>query len=420
MNRHSLFIAAGIAAAFSLAQAQSLSYLGQQHVPTGTPYAGTTVGGLSSIDYDFAGQRYFAISDDRSQFNPARFYTLTLDLTKFQRSASPGMAGVAFTGVTTILNPSGTAFGNAQVDPEGLRLDARTGTLYWSNEGQRNSAGLQEPTVREMKLDGSHLRDFPVPASYGTATGLPGTAGVRNNLAFESLTIAPGGKTLWTATENALIQDGPPATILGGSPVRLLSFDIASGAAGKQFVVNTDAVAIAPSPATGFQTNGLTDLLALNDHQFIGVERSFSVGAATPGSGPNGLPTGNTIKLVLIDVSKATDVSGMEAIDASVIAASKTELVNLSSLKNDDGSFLATDNIEGLSWGPLHNGKRTLILVSDNNFSPTQFTQFVALELTGPIPEPQTTALMLGGLAGVAALTRRRRAAQAAEPAQAE
>jgi hypothetical protein len=110
----------------------------------------------------------------------------------------------------------------------------------------------------------------------------------------------------------------------------------------------------------------------------------------------------------------------MEAIDASVIAASKTELVNLSSLKNDDGSFLATDNIEGLSWGPLHNGKRTLILVSDNNFSPTQFTQFVALELTGPIPEPQTTALMLGGLAGVAALTRRRRAAQAAEPAQAE
>ncbi len=34
------------------------------------------------------------------------------------------------------------------------------------------------------------------------------TAGIRNNLAFESLTISPDQKTLFTATENALFQDG--------------------------------------------------------------------------------------------------------------------------------------------------------------------------------------------------------------------
>jgi hypothetical protein len=393
----------------SLAQAQTFSYLGQQHVPTGTVYAGTVVGGLSGLDYDAANARYLAISDDRSQTNPARFYSLTLDLTQFTRSASPGMAGVAFTGVTTILTPGGAPFGSAEVDPESLRLDAATGTLYWSNEGQRSAAGLQDPTVREMRLDGRHLRDFAVPAIYGTATGLPGTQGIRNNLAFESLAISTDGKTLWTATENALIQDGAAATTAGGSPSRLLSFDIATGAAGKQFVVQTDPVAIAPDPATGFQTNGLTDLLAVGAHRFIGIERSFAVGAVTPGAGPNGLPTGNTIKLVLIDTSKATDVSGLAAIDASVVAASKTELLNLSTLKNDDGSSLATDNIEGLTWGPLHDGKRTLVLVSDNNFSPTQFTQFVALEVTGPVPEPRTVALMIGGLAAVASVARRRR-----------
>jgi hypothetical protein len=115
--------------AASMAQAQSLGYLGQQHVATGFQYSGTTVGGLSSIDHEAAG-RFFAISDDRSNFNPARYYTLGLDLTKFQRSASPGMAGVNFTGVTTILTPAGVAFGTNQVDPEGMRLDAKSGTLY--------------------------------------------------------------------------------------------------------------------------------------------------------------------------------------------------------------------------------------------------------------------------------------------------
>ena len=401
-----LFILSVLAA--SMAQAQSLGYLGQQHVATGFQYGGTVVGGLSSIDYDATAGRFFAISDDRSAANPARYYTLELDLTKFQRNASPGMAGVSFTSVTTILTPAGAAFGLNRVDPEGMRLDAKTGTLYWSNEGQRSGGGLQDPTVREMKLDGSHVRDFAVPTHYGTATGLPGTQGIRNNLAFESVAISSDGKTLWTATENALIQDGPVATTTNGSAVRMLSFDIASGAAGKQFIVNTDAVAIAPLPG-GFATNGLTDLLALNSHQFIGIVRSFAAGANTPGAGPNGLPTGNTIKLVLIDIAKATDVSGMETIDGSVVAASKTELLNLSTLKNDDGSFLATDNIEGLSFGPDVNGKRSLILVSDNNFSATQFTQFIALEVTGPIPEPQTYALMLAGLLGVGWVARRRR-----------
>jgi hypothetical protein len=394
--------------AASMAHAQSLSYLGQQHVATGFQYGGTVVGGLSSIDHDAAAGRYLVISDDRSATNPARFYTLDLDLAKFQRSASPGMAGVSFAGVTTILTPAGAAFGLNQVDPEGMRLDAKAGTLYWSNEGQRSGGGLQDPTVRAMKLDGSYLRDFAVPAIYGTATGLPGTQGIRNNLAFESLTVSTDGRTLWTATENALIQDGPPATPLNGSALRMLSFDIASGAAGRQFIVNTDPVAIPPAPG-GFATNGLTDLLALGPHQFIGIERSFAAGAATPGAGPNGVPTGNTIKLVLIDTAGATDVSGMDAIDPTIVAATKTELLNLSTLKNDDNSFLATDNIEGLTFGPTFNGKRTLILVSDNNFSDTQFTQFIALEVVGAIPEPQTYALMLAGLIGVAFVARRRR-----------
>lgn len=82
-------------------------------------------------------------------------------------------------------------------------------------------------------------------------------------------------------------------------------------------------------------------------------------------------------------------------------AVSKTLLLDLSDLRNDDGSVLALDNIEGITWGPEVDGKPTLILVSDNNFSPAQFTQFVALSVSTPIPEPTTWSLWAVGLAWV-------------------
>src|SRR5207247_313548 len=62
------------------AKPPGLQFLGQAIVPTGTTYAGTTVGGLSSITYDAARGVFYSLSDDQSQFNPARFYTLRLDL----------------------------------------------------------------------------------------------------------------------------------------------------------------------------------------------------------------------------------------------------------------------------------------------------------------------------------------------------
>src|SRR5688500_20171985 len=79
-----------------------LNYIGQQLVPNKTRFNGTTVGGLSSLDYDPARGRYLAVSDDRSKFNPARFYELSLDLAHFTRLATPGMEGVTFHSVTTI------------------------------------------------------------------------------------------------------------------------------------------------------------------------------------------------------------------------------------------------------------------------------------------------------------------------------
>lgn len=402
-----------ITAAWWPAQAQSLQYIGQQIVPSGTQFQGTTVGGLSGIDFVASSGRYVAISDDRSSFNPARYYELTLDLAQFVRSANPGQAGVGFQSVTTILDSNGQPFASNTLDPEGIRYNAAAGTLVWSNEGQRAAAGLQNPTVREMTLAGGALRDFAVPTTFnpvGSVAGTaPGDGGIRNNLAFESLTFSTDGRTLYTATENALVQDGAAAALGVGSPSRIVSFDTTTGAAGAQWVYTVEPVVLPPNPAGGFATNGLVELLALGDRQFIAVERSFAVGAATPGVGPNGLPTGNTIRLYFVDASNATDVSGLPSLaGASYTPAAKTLLLDLSTLTHDDGTPLALDNIEGITWGPEYNGKPTLVLVSDNNFGATQFTQFVALSVTSPIPEPGSWALLASGL-GVLLIRLRRR-----------
>ena len=46
-----------------------LQFLGQAIVPTGTTFAGTTIGGLSSITYDKKRGVFYSISDDQSQLH---------------------------------------------------------------------------------------------------------------------------------------------------------------------------------------------------------------------------------------------------------------------------------------------------------------------------------------------------------------
>lgn len=391
MRAVSSLIAVAFACLAAGAEAASfdLRFIGEQTLQTGTLFEGTNVGGLSGIDY-LGGGQYVAISDDRSQFNPARFYTLDLELTE------AAFTGVSFTGTSTLRTPTGTAYPALSIDPEAIRV-LSNGNYVYTSEGDVN-AGI-DAFIREATPTGDYVRDLAVPAAF-QQSGPAGTTGPRNNLAFESVTLASGGGRIVTATENALRQDGPTAALGIASPVRLLSLATATGVAGSQFVYNVEPIATPAVPANGFATNGLVELLDLGGGKLLAVERSFVTGRVSAFS-----TTGNSIQIYEIDTAGATDVSGLASlIGESYTPVTKTLLLDLDTLG------IPLDNIEGITFGELlPNGSRSLILVSDNNFSGAQFTQFLAFEVTA-VPEPSSWALLLLGFGLVGGAVRQRRA----------
>jgi hypothetical protein len=62
----------------------SLDFLGEYQLPK-TKFKDTPVGGLSALTYDRQRNKFYALSDDRSQFAPARFYTLALSVKRTDR-----------------------------------------------------------------------------------------------------------------------------------------------------------------------------------------------------------------------------------------------------------------------------------------------------------------------------------------------
>ncbi|MEL6381247.1 MAG: esterase-like activity of phytase family protein [Cyanobacteria bacterium J06626_18] len=334
-----------------------IEFLGEVTFPTGFIYENTEMGGLSGLAYDADNDLYYAISDDRSQINPARYYTLDIDLS----DGSLDDGDVTFTDVTTLLGADGEPYPEASLDPEGIGL-TNDGTLYISSEGDANA--LVAPFLNEFSLDGQQLTELPVDDKFVPTADQ--SSGIRNNLAFESVTLTPDGASLYTATEGALFQDGPEATVDNGSLSRIVQYDLETGEAVAEFVYEVEPVPEEPIPADTFNTNGLVELLAIDDDgKLLALERGFSVGQ------------GNTVKLFEIKTQDATNViDDLMLSDADdFTAVTKTELLDVEA---DLG--IAPDNLEALAFGPtLADGRQSLIIASDNNFNANgQFTQFLA------------------------------------------
>jgi 3-phytase len=358
-----------------VAQAQrftGLEFLGQATFPGNNPVqvGGTNVGGLSGIDFDAANNRYFINSD--APTNP-RFYTATLNIDGgvFDNS------DVTFTGVTSLTNAGGVAFPANTFDFEAIRYLPGSDTVLIPDEG--NALAGIAPSIREFNATtGQQVRQIISPSKFNPTA----TTGPYFNLSYESLTLTNGGSTILTGTENGLRQDTGNVANPSLTPqlARLVTFDSVTGTAGAEFAYPVDAVFEQPQPGN-FAVQGLVELLSLGGDDYLSIERSFTVGGASTG-------TGYAIRLYQFSLAGATDVRNIDPLNGGVTPITKTLLFDLGAL----GTPL--DNIEGVTLGPtLEDGRRTLVLVSDDNFGAAQFTQFLVFA-SASAPEPSSLALI--------------------------
>ena len=376
-----LHLAGALASAFLLAapafaqeQAQPLRFVGELDIPDqSVRIDDTTVGGLSGIAYDPRRNVYYLISDDRGDFGPARFYTARIDI------GSSGIRNVTFLGATLLDSDADTPgiqpYDRNQSDTEEIVL-LSDDTLLISSERDANN----NPWLRHFALDGTLLGEFPlpqafVPASAPDSTGKPlQNRGIRPNLGFEGVTLAPDEGAVYAINEEALAQDGSIATTSAGTVDRLLrfSFDGTTATPGRQVAYRTEKIFASPNPPDQVADNGVSAMIwargVLPQYDFLVMERAF-----VPG-------TGNDVNIYGVRVSGADDVSSTASLASFTgRTVEKTLLVNMSAVG------VTPDNLEGLTWGPrLPDGNRSLLVVADDNFSNTQTNQFLLFEAVSP------------------------------------
>jgi hypothetical protein len=345
-----------------------VEFLGEVTIPTGYLFADTEVGGLSSITYDAGRGVYHALSDDQGNMPdgyPVRYYTMAIDLS----DGTLDDGDIRFVDVTELFDNSDSPFAPGGLDPEGFTL-GRPGFFFMSSEGNIFADPIVDPFIRRYNHDGIVTANLPIPDKY-----MPNGVdwGVRFNLAFESLNPTPNGRKLVTAGEGALFQDGPASSYTNGSLARILIYDLRKRIPLSEYVYEVGPWA---EPSTIFGVNGIVEVLPIDDAgTMLVMERSFSVG------GVLGHGTGNVVVIKEISTQGATDVLEVDALYEGGSPIAFTPVSQRQIFAFDDLG-MPIDNIEGMTFGPpLADGRQTLVIVSDNNFAASQFTQFIVLAL---------------------------------------
>ena len=352
----------GISAPASAAEL-GLRFLAETTLPGDLEVDGALVGGLSGLAYDPGCELFYAISDDRGRFGSPRFFALSIDF-------DGATAAVEVLSSTALRGADGEVYNRGDLDSEALALHSG-GSLFVCTEGVPHR-GIP-PLVGRFSLDGRILEEMPLPSHY--LLSVDGGRGVRDNLGFEGIAITPRGDRIVLATENALLQDGPAADLGVGSPARILLIDVTTGETVAEYLYEVGPVPDEPRPATAFRTNGISEILALDDHRLLVVERSFSAGV------------GNRVRLFLAYLEGATNIQNVDSIrDAEgtrPVPVRKVQVADLADLG------IVPDNIEGMVLGPaLEDGRRLLVMVADNNFQPSVQANQVLLFSVSGVPPP--------------------------------
>lgn len=326
------------------------------------------VGYFSDIYYDPNRQEWWGLSDRGPGGGTMNYdtrvqrFTLDVDQTTGAISNFQVAQTIVFKNGSSTLNgiapnPTNT-LGNA-MDPEGFVVNPNNGNFLVSDE--------YGPSVREFDRNGNLLRTFATPANLlprNAASGVANfagdtgnTAGKRTNRGFEGLAISPDGKFAYAMLQSAMLDEGGG----NGAVNRIVKFDMNTGTAVAQYAYEMKRSG---------QGQGISSLVAINDHEFYVLERNnrgVGVGAA--------FATADK-EVYKIDLTGATDVSN---IDLDATGAVYTKVGKSAQFLDLDTNTLSAlgnkspEKWEGLAIGPkLADGSFMMLAGTDNDYSVTQ------------------------------------------------
>jgi len=347
----------------------ALKFLNEYVMPLNGTFQKTLVGGLSGIDYDVKNNQYYIISDDPSQYSPARIYTAKIEIKDNKIDT------VLIEGVTFIQQADGSQYPkyqygkNSKADGESVRYNPLEKTFVWSNEGERlyrpTDTTIVQPAVTFIGLTGKYLDTLTLPAGFHITKQ---KYGVRKNAFFEGLSYADNYKTLYASLEEPLYQDGDQAHFqFDQALIRIVKFDVKTKKNTAQFAYRLDALPIKPTAESDWNLNGISEILSINNHTLLVMERAWA----------KGRDDHSFVKLYLVDLNDAENV-----INNSSFITNPPKPLTKKLLFDFDTLNMHIDNIEGITFGPkLPNGNNTLVFCVDNNFGKAQVQQFFLFEV---------------------------------------
>ncbi len=304
----------------------------------------STLGGLSGAF--FKGNQLWAISDDRGRVDRPRIFIFDIELQnkKF------------------ILRPNRILYiekenKNYYLDGEALVMFSEDRMIV-SSEGDHNSKPRKMPKLFEIDLSGHVQKEIPLPKSYLPEISGLQKKGLQSNAGFESVALSDG--KLYAAAERPLMQDK-------GEDLRWLQFSQQNN----QWVVDREySYPLTKEKTPGQITfqKGLSEILPLGPKKFLSLERSLQVSLRDK--------IHFDVHVFEVDLSPASK-------EASSLSPSGHGFDN--EIKKSEIHMIQSedqDNYEALAWGPMGvNGRKTLWMISDNNFKKNLSTKILIYEM---------------------------------------
>jgi len=208
-------------------------------------------------------------------------------------------------------------------------------------------------------------------AAYPVVDSLPAILSQRrSNRGFEGVALSPDGKTAYTATQSPLGPTGATAPTRDSRVVRLIRMDISDPLNMQvtgQFIVKMSPVSTYPAGNTQ-RALKFSAITWVNENKFLLLERSDEL--------LNGANIGGA-KLVLVDITSATDIHGTavaatltpEAVTTDLAALGITPATSTVVFSNEQTPEITDFKLEGLA---ILNANQVAIS-NDNDFGVGDF-----------------------------------------------